>query len=225
MKDLGIILYDGPSLLDGEQVNGLTVSNSYSICGDCKHIHFKSCYVNLAHGPSQVFKAFHRNRYVSVDLINLKEFDNRSVRFGAYGDPAAVPIEIWKNIARTAKGYTGYTHQWENCDPEFKNYVMASVDTEKEYIKAVMMEWRTFRVRLNQDKMDNEFMCPASNEAGNHSNCEKCSTCSGLNGNSKCNITINAHGGTGPMERSIALEKGLKKMKNKKKWRREFIEI
>ena len=46
------------------------------------------------------------------------------IRLGSYGDPAAVPIEIWDNLCSVAANYTGYTHQWATCDPNLKNYCM-----------------------------------------------------------------------------------------------------
>lgn len=208
------------------KINGKTISNSYSVCGDCKHLHFKSCYVNLAHGPSNIFDAFHRGRYVSLDDNNIQEFKNRSLRIGSYGDPASIPTRIWGKLCKISSGWTGYTHQWENCDPDLKYMVMASVDTQKEHNRASTRGWRTFRVRLEgEEKNNDEMICPASIEAGQKTNCENCGACSGLYSKCSLNCTIIAHGGFSHMARSISLEKGLKKMKNKKKWRREFIEI
>ncbi len=256
MKPLGIILYDGPSLLDGKPIvciatgiddttenektgdmiqtwiikrdmnpllaiktaakkklKGLQISNAFSVCGDCKHIHFKSCYVNLAHGPNQVFDAFHRNRYEPLDDTNIESFKDRYVRIGAYGDPAAVPIDVWHNVCMTAKGWTGYTHQWTTCNPELSNYVMASCDTEKEYYKAITMGWRTFRVRQSGElKLPGEFVCPASEESGKTTDCENCGSCSGSMVGKGLNPTIIAHGGYSYMSREIAFSKGLKKM-------------
>ena len=107
-KPLGIILYQGPSLLDSKQIvviaNTLNKSENektgnmiqcwilradippilaqklgmdFSICGDCKLKHFNSCYVNLAHGPEQIYDAFHRRRYVYYEPHMLESFRDK----------------------------------------------------------------------------------------------------------------------------------------------------
>ncbi|KKK84157.1 hypothetical protein LCGC14_2786170, partial [marine sediment metagenome] len=153
-KPLGIIVYKGPSLLDGKPIVaiatgiGIKTSNEkigdmlpiwilrsdigpqlatkigedFSICGNCFQKHANSCYVNICHGPRWVYEAFHRDRYKNLDYDTVQYLENRYMRFGAYGDPAAVPIEIWENLAKIAKGYTGYSHQWKKCNPELKKY-------------------------------------------------------------------------------------------------------
>jgi hypothetical protein len=43
-----------------------------------------------------------------------------------------------------------------------------------------MMGWRTFRVRLpDQPVLENEFVCPASEEGGRRMTCERCRACGG----------------------------------------------
>ena len=256
-KPLGIILYHGPSLLDGNQIiaiaTGLTfkknvekanvkVGNmikvwimrpdinpilaakrpeSYSYCGDCKHRHFGSCYVNLAHGPHHVFDAYHRRRYVYYDDSMLELFRDRYIRLGSFGEPSAVPIEVWDTICSVSSGFTGYTHNWKNCDPELKNYCMASVDSEKEFLLAQDMGWRTFRIRLPEEgTIENEFICPASKEGGKRSSCEKCGACSGLSRGLLKNPIINIHGANFKVQRFI---KGMKKIQNKKKWKQDCL--
>ena len=254
-KPLGIIIYQGPSELDGKPIvviaNGIKnksentkvgdmiqtwiiktdinpvlavkLGYDYSVCGDCKHRHFGSCYVNIGHAPNQVFKAFHRQRYVKYDSNMLEYFKDRYIRLGSYGDPAAVPIHIWENICSVSNGYTGYTHQWSVCDSNLRKYCMASVETETEKEKAIMMGWRTFRTRLEKEcLLDNEFCCPASNEGGRKVDCTQCRACSGLSSKTKKMASIIAHGPDFKVKRFI---KGMKNMKNKKKWRREYIVI
>jgi len=36
---------------------------------------------------------------------------DRKVRIGTYGDPAAVPARVWTALIRHTAGHTGYTHQ------------------------------------------------------------------------------------------------------------------
>ena len=254
-KPLGIIIYQGPSQIDGKPIvaiaNGIKnksenskvgdmiqvwimradihpilankLGYDYSICGDCKHRHFGSCYVNLGHGPLNVFEAFHRQRYVKYTPDMIEYFKDRHIRLGSYGDPAAVPIEIWDNLCSVAAGYTGYTHQWATCDPDLKNYCMGSVDNKTEHYKATGLGWRTFRIRLEEeDVLDTEFICPASKEAGKLLDCTECKACSGLKVKNRRSACIKAHGVDFKIKRFIA---GMKKIRNKKKWRREYIKI
>jgi hypothetical protein len=202
-----------------------------SICGDCKHKEGSTCYVNLCHGPIGVFHALIDGSYRPYGDKDIELFRDRFFRIGSYGDPAAVPYEVWENICSVAKGYTGYTHQWKNCDQRLKNYCMASVDSIKGYMKeynqAQAMGWRTFRIRENEDNvlMENEMICPASKEAGALTTCEQCNLCGGLNRANGRNPVIMLHADSeamGSMWRRDRYIKMMKKIKNKKAWRRNY---
>jgi hypothetical protein len=232
-KPIGIVLWRGKSLLDGERIavvaTGVYSSQAtknrktgnmiqtyiirrdihpmlarrmgadYSICGDCMHREQSTCYVNLCHGPINVFLALVDGSYKEYEPEDIELFRDRFVRLGTYGDPAAVPIEVWENICKVAKGWTGYTHQWKKCDPRLKCFCMASVDSIErfnvEYEKAQSMGWRTFRVRESLDNPvgENEFVCPASKERGVLTNCEKCGCCSGIFSHTKKSPVIMLH--------------------------------
>lgn len=164
-----------------------------SICGDCKH-RGSTCYVALHMAPHQIYRHWQRGGYaIAQDTDYLA---GRMIRFGAYGDPAALPLELVADIAGKAAGHTGYTHQWkmEYVQP-YKAYLMASVDSMAEYHEAKAMGWRTFRIKnANDVKLKQEIVCPASVEAGKKSNCAKCGLCSGIEGKGKKDIVINVHG-------------------------------
>jgi hypothetical protein len=202
-----------------------------SICGDCKHREHGTCYVNIGQSPRAVFNGFHDDCYRQWQDGDMSLFQGRYVRFGTYGDPSAVPFEVWETIAKVAKGITGYTHQWANrkTDQRLKQYCMASVDSikgyNKEYFQAQLMGWRTFRVRedLENPVLENEFICPASKEAGIKTNCENCGACNGTSSNIKKSPVIVFHTGLeccGMRDRYIKL---MKKIKNKKKYRRDYV--
>jgi hypothetical protein len=202
-----------------------------SICGDCKHRENSTCYVNLCHGPMAVYEAYHDDSYTRyIPEYHNQFLSDQYIRFGSYGDPAAVPVSVWENLANIALGYTGYTHQWKNCDQKLKNYCMASVDSivgyMKEYNQAQSLGWRTFRIResLENELMENEFVCPASKEAGVLTTCQKCNLCNGLQRANAKNPVITLHGdsdalGFWRLKRYIKL---MKKIKNKKAWRRNY---
>lgn len=113
--------------------------------------------------------------------------------FGAYGDPAFVPVDVWRRITARASAWTGYSHQWRKAE-QLKDLVMASVDSAEEQIEAVSRGWRTFRMKLNgQSKFKDEVVCPASNEAGHKTTCLDCQLCRGRSVQAK-SVVINAHG-------------------------------
>jgi len=202
------------------------IGEDFSICGDCKHRHFGSCYVNLLHGPHGIYSAFHRDNYIDFEPSMLDDFAGKSLRIGAYGDPAAVPYNIWEMFCGVSKNNTGYTHQWDNdCDPRLKNILMASVDDDTERDKAQSMGWRTFRIRTseNDSKSVREFTCPASQEGGKKVSCGECGACGGLNvGTLHRNPCIIAHGGGAQGFKVDRFIKGMRKRKNKKKFRKDF---
>lgn len=254
-KPLGLILYKGPSNIDGQMIIVLATGfeksqnektgdmiqtwimtlrmspieakrygHDYSVCGDCKHKHLGSCYVNIAHGPHNTYRAYMKDRYVKFnESEHLELFKGRKIRLGSYGDPAAVPTEIWDKVCSVTDGHTGYTHQWNTnfVDPELKKYAMASADNESEYRKAKELGWRAFRVRMSADDkvLENEFVCPASKEAGVKTNCENCKACMGLSASTKKDPVIIVHG----LEHKIAKFKwGMQRIAWKEKYRIVF---
>jgi hypothetical protein len=124
----------------------------------------------------------------------------RSVRLGAYGDPAAIPFETWGQFVTAAAGWIGYTHQWRRCDPRFRTIVMASVDSVAEFREAQRYGWRTFRVLPSKETVlqRNECRCPASDEMQHRTTCERCQLCRGQSRPAR-SIAIVAHGHNGVM--------------------------
>lgn len=164
-----------------------------AICGDCVHRgdelgHKRSCYVNLGHGPAQVMRTVERGD-VYPDCSGLLRgvaahaLAGRSLRIGSYGDPAAVPASLWRELLSEASHWTGYTHQWRRY-PEGQSFLMASVETAEERFLARAAGWRTFRVRrVTNDGpssvLPGEAVCPASHEGGRAATCESCGLCKG----------------------------------------------
>ena len=168
-----------------------------SICGDCVHRgdgtgKGRTCYVNVGQGPLAVYRAFRRGAYAPI--ATMERFRGRKVRFGTYGDPAAVASQLWATVATFAAGWTGYTHQWRQR-PELKAYCMASADTVKDARDAQVLGWRTFRVALPNAaaRILSEAICPASAEGGKKLQCSTCMACGG--GARRGSIVIQAHGG------------------------------
>lgn len=181
-----------------------------SVCGDCMHRgiiawdgeqlrrknKYRTCYVKVFQAPSNVWKAYHNGNYPEISPYDIPElFQNRGVRFGAYGDPAAVPFEVINAIGLSADFATGYTHQWKTCEGRYGKWVMASADNDAERFLAKSLGYRTFRVRAEFDDVDgNEIACPAAKEMGHKTTCNKCTACGGHSSKAKCDVTIMAHG-------------------------------
>lgn len=166
-----------------------------AVCGNCplRPLNLGTCYVTLFQGPRSIWATWKRGGYPPFDV---HAFAGKPVRFGAYGDPAAVPFEIWDAIGFQASMTTGYTHQWRTCDPLHKHYCMASVEDEAGALEARDRGWRTFRVTKSPgDKsLSKEVVCPASEEAGHKIQCIQCGACDGTASNRKSHIVIKAHG-------------------------------
>jgi hypothetical protein len=184
-----------------------------SICGDCKHRRGLggACYVNLGQGVRSVMDGVMRDIYPRGRVADVgRLIRGRKVRLGTYGDPMAVPAHVWLDLVEYAAGHTGYTHQWKpnksrdilypDQTEAIRSLCMASVDSEDEYAHAVYEGWRTFRVRGLDDaeKASNEFVCPASEEAGKKKQCHECMACNGVgvadSRIKKATVVITVHG-------------------------------
>jgi hypothetical protein len=178
---------------DMHPLDAIRVGQDSSICGACPHRgkngRNRSCYVNVSQAPASVWRAYQRGIYPPVtDLAGIAALGSgRTIRLGSYGDPAAVPIELWRA--------TGYTHQWRNCNPGFAELVMASADSPGERIEARAKGYRVFRVRTESEPVEErEVVCPASAEAGKKTVCALCRACGGTSSKARADVVIAAHG-------------------------------
>jgi len=173
-----------------------------SICGICKHRgdgtgRGRSCYVAVKNAPRAVYEAYRKDRYVTMRpsdvAIHLASM-GMGIRIGAYGDGAALPINVMADLTHGIF-HTGYTHAWQSR-PDLRPWLMASVDTPTEYVTAKNAGWRTFRVRTADENLDSqEIACPASDEAGKRTSCDSCGLCDGSrHADQRRSIAIIAHG-------------------------------
>jgi hypothetical protein len=217
----GVILYEGPSVLDGEPIVAIATFNSNnektgnmiqtwiirsdigpleasktkgdaSVCGMCLHRRSLggACYVTLHQAPAAVYRAYMRGNYPKYTNDHAHMFIERSVRLGAYGDPAAVPFHVWADVLRVCDSHTGYTHQLKhkNFDPRITNICMVSVDSIKQAIQAQEAGYKTFRVKSgSMMNLGSEFTCLNTTHG---ISCKDCGMCNG----NKINITIDVHG-------------------------------
>jgi len=175
-----------------------------AICGDCPHkgqptnkatgwAKNRTCYVNLLFAPNGIYKAYKAGKYPvasghdAIRAIGLL----RGVRLGSYGDPMAVPADVWASLTSGAEYVTAYTHQ-ANTMP---NLVMTSADNATQAEQAWQRGERTFRVIKSLDSLikGKEVLCPASKEAGERVQCAACKLCGGASVKGK-SVAIVAHG-------------------------------
>ena len=165
-----------------------------SVCGGCKLRQSLggACYVNLGQAPNAIYKSYKNGGYEFLDFKDYNIFSGKSIRFGAYGDPYAIPSAILTKLKSVAKNNTAYTHQWKNENSEvLKSLSMASVDSIEEQKEAVKMGWRTFRVATEDTIIqDNEIICPNTTKG---ISCLDCGLCNGNESGAK-NILIEIHG-------------------------------
>ena len=175
-------------------INPLEASKTgedFSICGDCtmrgevttdpkrKQAKARRCYVNLGQGVLIVYKSFLRGVYQTADNVADRNTIGRGrfVRIGTYGDPAAVPADVWTDLLAEADTFTAYSHQ-SGWRPDI---AMQSADNRAQAIAHWKAGRRTFRVIADLGELDkaNEALCPASKEAGRRVQCTACKLCKG----------------------------------------------
>lgn len=208
------LLYEGPSLLDGAPIVALLTGDDkpsenkktgpmlqtyimradipphvavktkqdVSICGDCP-MRGDKCYVEAWQDPNNIWKRYKRGNY---ETGNAKLFGlNRAIRVGSYGDPGAIPVQIWEALLCKASGHTGYTHQ---SNDELAGMVQRSVESAREAIEYQAQGWKTFRIKLPEEPLlENEVMCPFEKTG---LQCIQCQMCDGKSHN----VAVNVHG-------------------------------
>jgi hypothetical protein len=176
---------------DVSPIDALNSGADVSVCGSCPlrpmvatgaSYHGRACYVHIGF-VDNIYRALTDGLYASIDELAHEwtdELAGRVVRIGSYGDPAAVPSWVWREVTSRARSWVGYTHAWRTCDRELRKYVMASCDSPEERSQALLQGWRTFRTRFPEETLGElEIMCPASAEGGKRTTCEKCRLCNG----------------------------------------------
>jgi hypothetical protein len=171
-----------------------------SVCFDCPFRGYLKCYTHKYQQYSgflsmlkSIVREFTELKYIpSVHLLEkriLEISQGRYIRFGTYGEPTLLPVNLVGDMVKVSKSHTGYSHQWAK-KPEFSAYFMASTHNESQAKQAEKLGFRSF-IATNKT-IDNAIICPASKEAGFKSTCEKCGLCSGERKGTK-NIVILEH--------------------------------
>ena len=167
---------------DVSPTDAINTGDDESICGDCPlrglledgANRFRACYVSVRNAPLAVWNAYQAGSY---EYLTDETWLDQSTRLGAYGDPAAVPVPVLRDLVRRGTGHTGYTHQWRQRKFRFlRNLVMASADSLDDKREAQAAGWRTFRSLEDGEEMDQtEIYCPSDRGI----QCADCGACDG----------------------------------------------
>jgi hypothetical protein len=181
-----------------------------AVCGDCylrptkykfARINIPSCYVarRAYQAPTSVWKASINKDIQINDFLNIFQKYPFPIRWGAYGDPAMIPKDVFERVHFESpkwlgkKTHTAYTHQHDKRFAFWlKKYAMASVETIDDAERFWSLGWRTFRITDQQEASKYEIVCP---HITREVSCQQCCLCDGKrskNDNRK-SITIPRH--------------------------------
>ena len=153
-----------------------------AICGGCPH-RKGSCYVVLHRAPLSVYRAWVAGKYGTREegIRWLHYRRPRLVRVGAYGDPMAAPelLPVLASVVEPNGGkLLGYTHRWRHPSAlTYRLWLMASVDTPADGLRARSAGWRTFRVRMEGEPLQQgEQACAYERD---RTACNACGECDG----------------------------------------------
>jgi len=239
----GAILYDGPSRINGEPIFAVMTYRSENIktgdipqvwiltkehphearktghdaavCGGCIFASNRGCYVNWME-LKNIKTGYENKRY--SDWMHAAWWFRRNapqvVRIGAYGDPVAVPIEVWDRLSSIHPNpeIIGYTQMWRSpLARGYERFCMASVKSPQEREQARNAGWRTFRVALPEDATcaQGQITCPASVSEEFEDTCKGCRVCS--NALVAPDVAVTVHGNIPNLRKAKAQLEKVKK--------------
>jgi len=176
------------------------------VCGNCPFAvnngaKLSACYTHKFMQYSGFLSSLRAIAKIYPEWENIPEFSQeirsglinaakgRYIRFGSYGEPSLISLDVVSDLCQVAKNWTGYTHQWQSR-PQYAPYFMASTHGVADTLLAGLSGFRAF---ATSEQAPDAIHCPASKEAGYKSHCSKCGLCSGSAGKGKKNVKINLH--------------------------------
>lgn len=200
---------------DQAPVEASQTESDASVCGSCPRRHSLGgdCYVLVHNAPQSAWSAWWRHGSPDGDVADVAArvadvARDHGVRLGSYGDPAAVPFQVWEallyrieSIIGRAPLHTGYTHQWARTfdDPRhaawLRQNVMASCDTPIEAALARSGGWRFFAALADVTEAPERSVQCLADRDGSDVTCETCGICDGAgNRAARASVWIAEHG-------------------------------
>lgn len=106
------------------------------------------CYVLPWTAPKRVWGVYVEQEmrgWPSIAAFGAIRGSGRSVRLTTWGDPTAIPLEVWVATIPGESWGPAYTRRWRK-HPEWQRLAMASVESLAEAGEAQALGWRTYRV-------------------------------------------------------------------------------
>jgi hypothetical protein len=193
------ILLENHSPVEGVKL-GL---DAFTVCKGCPFASGNGCYVNVGQAPLSIWKSYHRGIYPELRIEEFATiFAGLPVRFGAYGNPSLIPLDKVEAIAKVAKGWTGYFHDWQDnpLRDEYAKFFMVSTETESSFKLAMSLKFRAFHVSPIQPKETIECLSESKGME-----CKDCKLCAGLAKKRIKSIWINPHGSKSKKAAAVAM--------------------
>jgi hypothetical protein len=173
--------------------------------------------VQIVHAPRSVWESWDRQGRPGsnwADCPQILDLQNdaraHGLRLGSYGDPMAVPAEVWIDLidALQPRSVVGYTHQWRTGTLEhtrayqgpdmgswFRENIMASCDSVADAKDARFLGWRFFLATDSSDPdIERAIQCPATRDV-DPLTCRTCGICNGSQGKStRASVFLVEHG-------------------------------
>ena len=127
---------------------------------------------------------------IPTAISMLKNTTFGYIRFGSYGCPTNIPLNLVAALSESATTYTGYTHEWHRSEIDgYKDFFMASCHKGSKMFSKQLAEaygWRAFVT----DEKEGTLLCPNTSHG---ISCSKCGLCSGVKGKGKVSINNPTH--------------------------------
>ena len=230
----GALVYEGPSEVDGSPIfaafsnllrpstNSKTgempqlwilpqkgtgkITETRSVCGACPAESW--CYVDRSL-LSNIIRAYQSGSYSRrpeglYDALDFSPYE--SVRYGAFGNLSALPVDTLKAMFdaadRAKKDWTAYEQHWKILSPTkeelLKSRAMASVSTIADAVEAYRRGWTFYLASLQPEAdmllLKKEYNVPTIRCPHDVNKRVRCSTCLLCNGMTKPGIVALLHG-------------------------------
>jgi len=167
-------------------VDATKTGEDASICGNCwrKPSLGDKCYVTVFQAPNQIYKTYVSGKYDNFEKAKKDDIDS-GLRLGSYGDPVAVPLEVWNKLMENFPYHTGYTSQWRTIQSiPYRGKIQASCASMQDKHKAESLGWKTYTSlpigHPYPDPSENMIQCPATIPQNNGKvSCSDCKLCDG----------------------------------------------